>query len=159
MTHYALKTTALDAEGCHAVHAATVEVLERTGVEVQHEAALDLLAAAGARVDGTRVRVPAALVDEALSAAPRTVALSSRGASAGLTLESGRVYYGSGSDCIYVLGPGARDRRSGTLADVEEMAALQEKLVNIDFVLSMVHPHELPADLAPLAQFAAMLRG
>jgi len=27
MTHYALKTTALDAEGCHAVHAATVEHL------------------------------------------------------------------------------------------------------------------------------------
>ena len=43
MTQYALKTTALDAEGCHAVHSATVEVLEGTGVEVQHEAALDLL--------------------------------------------------------------------------------------------------------------------
>ena len=69
------------------------------------------------------------------------------------------MYYGTGSDCIFVLGPGARDRRAGTLADVEDMAALQEKLPNIDFVLSMVHPHELPADIAPVAQFAAMLRG
>ncbi len=159
MTQYALKTSALDAEGCHAVHSATVEVLEGTGVEVHHEAALGLLSAAGARVDGTRVRIPAALIDEALSAAPRTVSLASRGATEGLTLESGRAYYGTGSDCIYVLGPGARDRRSGTLADVEEMAALQERLANIDFVLSMVHPHELPPERAPLAQFAAMLRG
>ena len=159
MTQYGLRTIALDEEGCHAVHAATAEVLEGTGVEVQHEATLALLSAAGASVDGTRARIPAALVDQALGTAPRTVRLTSRGASPGLELESGRVYYGTGSDCISVLGPGARDRRTGALADVEEMAALQEKLANIDFVLSMVHPHELPADLAPVAQFAAMLRG
>jgi trimethylamine--corrinoid protein Co-methyltransferase len=159
MTQYGLRTIALDEEGCDAMHAATIEVLQGTGVEVQHEAALALLSAAGAKVDGTRVRIPAALVDQTLSTAPRTVRLTSRGASAGLELESGRVYYGTGSDCIFVLGPGSRDRRAGSLADVEEMAALQEKLPSIDFVLSMVHPHELPADLAPVAQFAAMLRG
>ena len=39
------------------------------------------------------------------------------------------------------------------------MAALQERLTNIDYVLSMVHPHELSAQIAPVAQFAAMLRG
>jgi trimethylamine---corrinoid protein Co-methyltransferase len=159
MTQYGLRTIALDEEGCDAMHAATIEVLQGTGVEVQHEAALALLSAAGAKVDSTRVRIPAALVDQALSTAPRTVRLTSRGASAGLELESGCVYYGTGSDCIFVLGPGSRDRRAGSLADVEEMAALQEKLPSIDFVLSMVHPHELPADLAPVAQFAAMLRG
>ncbi len=39
------------------------------------------------------------------------------------------------------------------------MAALQEKLPSIDFVMSMAHPHELDAVFAPVAQFAAMLRG
>ena len=39
------------------------------------------------------------------------------------------------------------------------MAALQEKLPSIDFVMSMAHPHELDAAFAPVAQFAAMLRG
>ena len=39
------------------------------------------------------------------------------------------------------------------------MAALQEKLPSIDFVMSMAHPHELDAEFAPVAQFAAMLRG
>ena len=159
MPQYRLHTSALDAEGCSAVHKATLAVLETTGVEVQHEKALALLTAAGARADGSRVRIPAALVDDALAAAPRSIALASRGAEPALELSSGPVYYGTGSDCIYVLGPGARDRRAGTLSDVEEMAALQEKLANIDFVLSMVHPHELPADAAPVAQFAAMLRG
>jgi trimethylamine--corrinoid protein Co-methyltransferase len=110
-------------------------------------------------VDGSRVRVSAAMVDDALAAAPRSIAVSSRGSAPALELTPGPTYYGTGSDCIYVLGPGARDRRAGTLADVEEMAALQERLGNIDFVLSMVHPHELSADAAPPAQFAAMLRG
>jgi len=159
MTQYRLRTTALDEAGCAEVHAATIDVLEKTGVEVQHERALALLEKAGAQVDGTRVRIPAGLVDEALQAAPRSVPLTSRSGAGGLTLEAGPVYYGTGSDCLYLLGPGAKDRRPVSLADVEQLAALQEKLPRIDFVMSMAHPHELSAAFAPVAQFAAMLRG
>ena len=156
---YRLRTTALDEEGCVAIHAATLEILEKTGVEVQHDGALELLAGAGAKVDGTRVRIPAALVDDALAAAPRSIALTSRGDTADLELTSGPVYYGTGSDCLVCLGPHVRDRRQVSLDDVEHMAAVQEHLHNIDFVMSMAHPHELPAAFAPAAQFAAMLRG
>ena len=159
MPQYRLHTRALDEDGCAAVHRATLDLLDGTGVEVQHEEALAMLAAAGARVEGTRVRMPAGLIDDALAAAPRTITLTSRGATPALELTSGPVYYGTGSDCIFVHGPGARDRRQGVLADVEDMAALQQKLDNVDYVLSMVHPHELPAQVAPVAQFAAMLRG
>ena len=159
MTQYRLRTTALDEAGCAEVHAATVAILENTGVEVQHGPALALLEKAGARVEGTRVRIPFGLVDDALAAAPRSVPLRSRSGAGGLTLEAGPVYYGTGSDCLYLLGPGAKDRRPVSLVDVEGLAALQEKLPNIDFVMSMAHPHELPADFAPVAQFAAMLRG
>lgn len=160
MTRHPVHARALDESACVTVHDATIQVLEKTGVEVRHDAALSLLKNAGAAVEGTRVRIPRALVDDALAAAPRRVELTSRAsATAGLSLEAGPVYYGTGSDCLYVLGPGARDRRSVSLTDVEEMAALQEKLSNIDFVMSMAHPHELDATVAPLAQFAAMLRG
>ena len=159
MTDYRLRAAALDEEGCAELHEATLEILEQTGVEVQHEQALALLTQAGARVDGTRVRIPAALVDDALAAAPRSIPLGSRSGGGGLVLEAGPVYYGTGSDCLYLLGPGARERRPVSLADVEEMAALQQKLGAIDFVMSMAHPHELDAGFAPAAQFAAMLRG
>ena len=57
MTQYRLRTIALDETGCAEVHAATIDVLEKTGVEVQHERALALLKAAGARVEGTWVPV------------------------------------------------------------------------------------------------------
>ena len=159
MPQYRLQTRALDDEGCAAVHDATLRVLGTTGVEVQHGEMLARLAAAGAKVDGSRARIPAGMIEDALPAAPRHFALASRAGTSPLELTSGPVHYGSGSDCIYVVGPRARDRRRGVLDDVEEMAALQEKLGNIDYVLSMVHPHELPAADAPVAQFAAMLRG
>ncbi len=160
MTRHPVRAVALDEEARATIHDATVHVLEKTGVEVRHDQALSLLKKAGAWVEGTRVRIPRALVDDALAAAPDKVELASRSrATRGLMLEAGPVYYGTGSDCLYILGPGPRDRRSVSLADVEEMAVLQEKLPNIDFVMSMAHPHELDAKEAPPAQFAAMLRG
>jgi trimethylamine--corrinoid protein Co-methyltransferase len=159
MTNHPVHAAALDEGGCLAIHEASLAVLEKTGVEIKHDAALGTLKKAGAKVDGTRVRIPAGLVDDALEAAPRSVELTSRSDHASLALRTGQVYYGTGSDCLYVLGPDPRARRSVSLADVEDMAALQEKLPNIDFVMSMAHPHELDPAFAPVAQFAAMLRG
>lgn len=52
---------------CGRVHEGTQKVPEMAGAEVMHERARETLRAAGARVDGTRVRFPAALVDQALS--------------------------------------------------------------------------------------------
>ncbi len=159
MTSYRLRSAALDDDGCAALHQATLRILSGTGIDVPHDEALELLRHGGAKVEGSRARIPAGMVEDALAAAPRSVIVPARGESASLRLEPGRTYFGTGSDCLFVLGPGARDRRPGVLDDVEEMSALQQRLANIDFVMSMVHPYELPADLAPVAQFAAMLRG
>lgn len=175
MTTHPLRTVACGEDACRELHAATIEVLGETGVEVRHERALDLLRAAGARVDGTRARIPSALVDDALASAPGSITLRSRGGAGGapvaggsgirmagpaaLDLRVGATYFGSGSDCLYLLGPGTRDRRAVRLADVEELAALQEKLPSIDFVMSMAHPSELDPAVAAATQFAAMLRG
>ena len=106
------------------------------------------------------MRIPRALVDDALFAAPRSIPLTSRSdaPTASRSRPAPSTTAPAPTACTS-LGPGARDRRPVSLADVEEMAALQEKLPAIDFVMSMAHPHELDAAFAPVAQFAAMLRG
>lgn len=60
---------------------ATEGVLDRTGVEVQHEGLLRIAARAGARVDEAsgRVRIPPALLDELLSQAPRQYEIAGAG--------------------------------------------------------------------------------
>ena len=60
-----------DEEACSRGHAAALEILARVGVEVRHESGLALFRKAGARIEHTRVRLPAQLVEQALATAPR----------------------------------------------------------------------------------------
>jgi trimethylamine--corrinoid protein Co-methyltransferase len=54
------------------LHHASLEILERTGVCLYEQEALDLMRKAGLTVDeGNRVRVPPTLIEWALSVAPR----------------------------------------------------------------------------------------
>ena len=60
----------LSDEQIQQIHLATLEVLERTGVQITHPRAVELLHGAGARVDGKRVRIPAWMVEDAIRTAP-----------------------------------------------------------------------------------------
>ncbi len=68
-----------DDDACRRVHEATLEVLAETGIEVRYAPAAELFAKAGAQVDGTRVRIPAELVEAALKSAPRDWTIKPRG--------------------------------------------------------------------------------
>jgi trimethylamine--corrinoid protein Co-methyltransferase len=145
---------------CRRVHEATLELLGDTGVDVRYGPAIQLLRAAGATVDGRRVRLPARLVDEALAAAPREWLLKPRGGETEpLVLRDGNVYYGTGSDVLYVRDPESGERRRALRADVEGMAALCEALPSIDFIMSMGLPEDAPREIDDLVQVVAMLRG
>jgi len=147
-----------DDEACRRVHDATLRLLAETGVEMHHEAARARCAAAGARVDGTRVCLPASMVADALAAAPRRALLPPRGGdTAPLELTQGPTYFGTGPDCLYVCDPDTGERRRGVLADVAAAAELAERLPNIDFVMSMTLPEDADADVLDLVQLAAML--
>lgn len=148
------------AEECRAVHAATLELLADVGVEVRHDLALGMFRDAGAEVLERRVRIPARLVEEALAGAPREWFIKPRGGpTAPLVLRDGEVYYGTGSDVLYVRDLESGERRRVRQADVEGMAALCERLPNIDFVMSMGLPEDAAQAVDDLAQVVAMLRG
>jgi len=145
---------------CRRLHEATLDLLGETGVEVRFEPALALFQAAGCQVEGRRVRVPARLVDEALASASREWLVKPRGGDTEpLVLRDGEVYYGTGSDVLYVRDPASGARRRVRRADVEGMAALCEVLPNIDFVMSMGLPEDAPQAIDDLVQVDAMLRG
>ena len=148
-----------DEEACARGHAAALEILERVGVEVRSDAALALYEKAGARIENTRARLPRQLVEEALATAPRSFKLRARDDDGALDLDvrDGPVYYGSGSDCLYILDPVTGERRRAVLADVEAGVALIERLPNINFVMSVWLPEDVPQEVVDLVQLAAML--
>jgi len=145
---------------CKRVHEATLEVLADTGIDVRYAPAVAIFERAGAQVDGTRVRIPGALVEQALASAPRSWLLKPRGGDTEpLVLDAQHSYCGTGSDVLYVCDPDTRERRRVLKGDVEGMAALCEKLSNIDFVMSMGLPGDVPREIDDLAQVDAMVRG
>jgi trimethylamine--corrinoid protein Co-methyltransferase len=149
-----------DDDACCRVHQASLAVLEQTGVDVKDEHARGLFAAAGAAVDGRRVRLPAALVEDAVASAPRAWTLRPRGGETSpLELSDGAGYFGSGPDCLYVSDPETGKRRRALLADVEAAARVAEALPNVDFVMSMALPDDVANEVVDVVQFGAMLRG
>ena len=60
------------------IHAASLEVLERTGIKMTHPKGLEIFDGAGARVDGDRVRIPSWMVEDALAKAPQRLVLGNQ---------------------------------------------------------------------------------
>ena len=75
-----------EAASVAAVHESALRVLERTGVLVQDDEAVELLRSRGAYCDGRRVRLDEDLVQHALATAPSSFVLAGRRPELGLPL-------------------------------------------------------------------------
>lgn len=141
------------------IHYASLELLERTGVNIYHEEAVDLLTSAGANVsNGTRVRIPSHLVKQALNQAPERVVIANRLGQRSLFLEDKNVYFGTGSDLQLTIDLNTDKRRESKLKDIEESARLCDNLANIDFIMTNALASEIDSTTADIKQFYAMIK-
>jgi trimethylamine--corrinoid protein Co-methyltransferase len=139
------------------IHLASLEILRRTGVRVHEPEAVDLLQAAGCVVtDSNLVRFPARVVEDALRQAPSRVVLCDRTGEPRLYLEGHRTYFGTGSDLPNTLDLETGQRRPSLLSDVQQTARLADFLPNLDFVMSMALPSDVPAETSDRRSFRAM---
>lgn len=137
--HYAR----LAKDDCQAIHEATLEILERTGIQVHSEKARTLLLSAGAKADGVIVRIPEHVVQKALDVVPKRIALYDRNGRAAIRATGYNTYYGGGSDCLYILDHRTGERREAMLQDVVDAQIVQDALPEIDFVMSMFLPSDV----------------
>jgi len=148
----------LSPEQCEKLHNASLAILERTGVRLYHQEAIDLLKKAGAFVsEGNRVRIPSGLVEKALSTAPKRVTLYDRHGQPALCLEGHRCYYGPGSDCLNIIDHRTGARRKPVMQDIVEGITVCDALPHIDFVMSMFLPSDVDAMASDRYQMEAML--
>ncbi len=142
------------------IHWASLEILERTGLNVHHPETLKLLYDAGAYVEGEgpRVRIPAAVVEEALSRAPGRVVMANREGERVMPLEGSKSFFGTGSDLVNTIALDTGQVRASVLQDVANAARLCDALPNYDFVMSYGLASDVSVDRQEAAQFVAMLR-
>ncbi len=143
---------------CEQIHLASLEILARTGVRIFDPDTVRLLQEAGADVsDGNLVRIPAHLVQWALRAAPPAVTLHDRHGQPALRLQDRQVYFGTGSDCPFILDSFTGERRRFLKKDVEQGIKLCDALTNIDFVLSIGLVSDAHTSVSDIHQFEAMI--
>ena len=131
------------------VHEASLHLLERVGLDLHDGAARDLLARAGARVDGRRVFLPPRLVEEQRAKAPERFRLHARNPEHDLIVGD-RPLFAPANCPAFVMEMDGR-RRDGTLKDYEQFVTLTEQSPHLDLCSNIpVEPSDVPEPLRPL---------
>lgn len=124
------------------IHAAALRLLDRVGVLVDAPV-VDLLARAGARVEGNRVRFPPRLVADALASAPARVQLYDGAGRLVVSLGGEKTCFNPGSCATRFLGPDGAVRESRA-ADLETLLALNNTLEHLPLQSTALVCHDVP---------------
>lgn len=141
---------------CRLIHCASLEILERTGVLLHYQPAIDMLKKAGCLVEENRVCIPTHLVEWALRTAPSRIMIYDRFGNPVMPLGDRISTYGTGSDCMYILDHRTGERRRAVLQDIIEGTRVADALPNVDFIMSMFLPDDVPI-AADVRQMEVML--
>ena len=147
----------LGQQECDKIHLAALEILERVGVDVHDNKALQILVKGGAKADGIRVRIPEYLVTKALATTPKHITLCDRSGLVAMRAGGYNTYYGGGSDCLNILDHRTGQRRRPMLKDVREASIVMDALSEIDFVMSLFLPEDVDQRIYDRYQMQVML--
>lgn len=141
------------------LHNASLEVLERAGVLVEAEEALDIFADGGCRVDREThiVRIPPEVVAKALQTSRRSFLLAGRDPTNDVMIETGRVTVAPFAEHIMVKDVETGERRESTRQDVADICRCCDALSEIDVNLVAVTSRDVPPDTAEQHNLEAAL--
>jgi len=139
------------------IHGAALQTLQDVGVEVKSKQALEMLKKAGALIEGSRARIPAALVEKALQTVPAGFALYDRLGRGRLLFEGREFNFGPGPSTTYTIDPYSGERRLPRKQDTRYAARIMDGLENIDFVMDFGTIQDVPSRFADLHLFQALL--
>ncbi len=141
------------------IHLGTLELLAQTGVWMEDDEALDLMARAGAQVDREtkRVRIPPHVVEEAIRTSPSKVILAGRDPKNDLVLESTRIHFTNFSEGVMINDPYTGENRPPLKADLVRAARVIDYLEEVDFCEKALGAHDVNQDSVPLHNAEAFL--
>jgi trimethylamine--corrinoid protein Co-methyltransferase len=137
----------MDAAVMRTLHDATITLLDRTGIGIDSDAALERLAAHGVRVDFDRRRVypDDEHIQAALASAPRSITVHGRDRDRAVYLEGDNVYILSGGASLRVHTLEG-DYVPATWEHLRQFNTLLDALPNIHLCVNQVDPTDEPTD-------------
>lgn len=130
------------------IHWASLEVLEKTGIVMNHPKALEAMSGAGCLVDETRVRIPAWLVEDCLRQAPKRLVLGNRYGERKVYLQGQYSWFGPSLDCIDYLDPATGQRTPFSLEHCAATARLSAALPNFEWSMVIGMACDQPPEIA-----------
>jgi trimethylamine--corrinoid protein Co-methyltransferase len=152
----------LSEEEVEEIHRDALYVLEKTGMQVEHERALKLFAARDCRVDfeGKRVRIPSGLVEECLRQVPSSYVLKARDPNLDLMVGGNTYYFMQGMGMRY-LDLDTWETRPATTAEHRDAMIVVDALENVhlaDGVFFYMERQGIPPVMVMLENLASGLR-
>lgn len=134
------------------IHQASLRILDEVGVVLKHKETQDLLASAGACIDGERVKFPPELVEKSIAGVGKTVNIQGRNGMA-KTLGDGNLYFHNlgGARDIYNSADGAK--RYASIEDVQNAARLLDALEHCNTITPFFTPRDVPGELMSLMMY------
>ena len=138
------------------INSTSLEVLEKTGVDVKNPEVISLLKEAGCSVEGNRVRIPSASVVSALKSAPSSFKLQA--ADTTLTIGENEVLFNPGSSALYFLDRETILLRKSLTQDLVDLVRVTEHLDHIGAQSTALVPSDIPERIADLYRLYVILK-
>ena len=141
------------------IHLATLEVLERAGVWVELDEALDVFGDGGCDVDrdSRMVRFPPPVVEAAIAGAPASWTLCGRDPAHDIAFEPGHVGFANFGEGLMVVDARSGELRASTKQDLADTARLVDALSDIDCFEVALGCGDAPAETATIHNYEATL--
>lgn len=141
------------------IHAATLEVLWKTGVYVEDEEAMEIFDGGGCTVDprAKNVKIPPYVLEDAVRTSPEVIQLGARNPENDVILGMDRVIFTPFGTAIKVIDRHSGELRDSTKADLAECNRLMDYLEHIDVARRSVSSYDVPQEVAAVHDAEAIL--
>jgi len=134
------------------------EILSRIGTDINDAEILVLLKDAGCIIKGKRAFIPPSLVDQCLNTVPSKISMSNRDGNLAMELEKDKIYFGTGSDAVFILDSETGKRRKWLESDIANGAKISDYLNDINFHMSIGLTSDVNEMTYDRYQFLAMVK-
>ncbi len=143
------------------LHQATLDLLEKTGVKVESEEALEIFHDSGAKINQKEntgiVKIPGHLIEECIKSAPGDITYHGRKQEHGYKISQGHVGFSTFGECIKVIDPETRLIQGASKKALGKASLLVDYLDQIVLLERPMGSLDKPAMTQAIHNFEAMV--
>ncbi len=148
----------LDEQELDQIEETAYRLLEEVGIELKHKTAVEMLRGHGCRVAQDRVYIPRDAMAWGLQNVTPHTEFYNRDGSHAFTFGDGRLRFHNAGGLPFFYDLVTGERRSPTLQDVADATRVLDALPNVDVVIPLLGPGDVPSELLTVASTDATLR-